>query len=206
MNVVGAFETHFTVKTAAWERAFEWAAAHGMKVTHIVLAHGEHASQPMLTRHSTGSLEGTLRESRCISEQMAAKGLAVCRMKIEVGAGNAAAPADPHEAEGRPDDWYFEQHIKLLLPPSQDHSLIMQLAERHGARLSRNALRTREDGFEERFLTQRLHHGGRAQAESALSSLLDALLQHSIVVLETESEYVVFDSNLALDSGWLDHP
>ena len=58
----------------------------------------------------------------------------------------------------------------------------------------------------ERFLTQRFYRTGRRSAENSLAALLEDLGRHQIEVLESEAEYVVFDSNVDLDAGWMKMP
>jgi hypothetical protein len=78
------------------------------------------------------------------------------------------------------------------------------LAARHGAHLSRNALRRRDDGVQERFVTQRCAAVGRPAARRLLDGLLAALAAAGHTALGVEEEFVAHDSNLALDAGWIE--
>lgn len=206
MDAIGSFETHFTLRIPEAGEVIDWAQKQGMKLTHIVLQDGVHPSQPMITRHSSGHLQNSYMEAQYIAEEMRSMGAEILRIKIEVDADNPAAPATAGDALLWPPTCYFEHHIKLLLPTGQEHTVLSTLANRHGARLSRNVLRHRQDQFEERFLTQRLHHQGHDAAAAALGSLQIELEEKSFTILEIEAEYVVFDSNIDLDAGWLSHP
>jgi hypothetical protein len=206
VDAIGSFETHFTLRMAEAEEVIDWARKQGMKLTHIVLHGGEHPSQPMITRHSSGRLQNAYGEAKRITEQMQSMGAEILRIKIEMDSHNPAAPADAGDAMLCPPTCYFEHHIKLLLPAGEEHTLLSNIAERHRARLSRNVLRHRQDSFEERFLTQRLYRQGRNTASSALDRLKLELEEMSFTILEIEAEYVVFDSNIDLDAGWLSHP
>jgi hypothetical protein len=205
VDAIGSFETHFTLRIAEVREIIDWAQKQGMKLTHIVLLGGEHPSQPMITRHSSGRLQNSYAEAKRIAEQMRSMGAEVLRIKIEMDADNPAAPANTGDAMLCPPACYFEHHIKLLLPAGQEHTALLNVAERHGARLSRNVLRHREDEFEERFLTQRLYRRGRDTAASVLDGLKVELEEKSFTILEVEAEYVVFDSNIDLDAGWISH-
>ncbi|RBP47527.1 hypothetical protein DES53_101324 [Roseimicrobium gellanilyticum] len=206
MDAIGSFETHFTLKVADAGEVIDWAQRQGMKLTHIVLLGGEHPSQPMITRHSSGRLQVSRAEAQRIATQLQSMGAEVLRIKIEMDADNPAAPADASDAMLCPPICYFEHHIKLLLAAGEEHTLLTEIANRHGARVSRNALRHREDSFEERFLTQRLYRQGRNAASAALERLQFELKNESFTILETEAEYVIFDSNVDLDAGWLSSP
>ena len=44
---------------------------------------------------------------------------------------------------------------------------------------------------------------GRAEAHAALEALLRGLAPLGYPILDIEEEFVVYDSNLALDAGWI---
>ncbi|WP_082407887.1 hypothetical protein [Verrucomicrobium spinosum] len=158
----------------------------------------------MLTRRSSGEYQTELKATQVLAAQLHALGAEVLRVKIEVDSRHAFAPSTLDDvARQSSSACYFEHHVKLLLPPKADLSLLQLVAFRHEARLSRNALRTREDGMQERFLTQRQCGTDRDASTNALTNLILDLSEHSFDILETEAEYVVFDNNLGLDSGWL---
>jgi hypothetical protein len=123
------------------------------------------------------------------------------RVKIEAAPWNQGVPEQDSDAV---DERYFEHHVKLLLPDATAGTLVAlaRLLQPHQARLSTNARRQRADGRHERFVTQRCHRAGRITAKARLERLLAALSEHEI--LEVEEEYVVLDSNLELDRGWLE--
>lgn len=205
MRITGNFETHLTVTACdGGPVPADFAAEAGLKVSHIVLDCGREPSQFMLTRHSAGTLEQALAAAERLSTQLVNQRVKVCRCKIEIEAGNPAAPADSNQAAARPAQWYFEHHVKLLLPA--DTAPLEQISPKHSAHISRNAFRLRPDAMTERFLTQRFYRTGRDTAQAALANLVQDLLRNGFVILEQEAEYVVFDSNVALDAGWLDAP
>ena len=78
-----------------------------------------------------------------------------------------------------------------------------ELCESHGAHLSRNAFRQTAGDREERFVTLRTYAVGDQTSQRQLAALLDCLAAVEEDVIETESEYCVYDSNIALDAGWL---
>jgi len=191
------FEYHVTVSgdEAAAARLAAWAAERGVKFTHIVLARGETVSQPMLTARADGTAETALADASALAGELRATGFEVTRVKVE---------ASPFiEGLDRTPDRYFEHHIKLLLPPGVDEAALAELATPHGAHLSRNARRVREDGRAERFVTQRCHRTGTEDAVAELDRLIEALREAGHEMLGVEREYVVYDSNPAVDAGWI---
>ena len=208
VNFEGEFETHLTVACTPGHDTSAlraWGAARGLKCTHIVLARGTSASQPMLTRQGRGNLPGELAEANAIAAELSTAGFEVTRIKIEASPFNRDVPRDD-DADGaaQSPDCYFEHHVKLLLDSPADIDRVTAIARDHAAHVSRNALRTRNDGREERFVTQRCFRVGRDTANRRMQRLVDALRTGGYHVLESEAEFVVYDGNRSLDNGWLD--
>lgn len=206
MEFAGEFETHLTVRlhdSPGIEALQHWATAHGLKCVHIVLDRGLSASQPMLTRHGAGTLAQEHAIAAALRELLEDAGFAVTRLKTEVPPWNQDVPESEEEARRHPPERYFEHHIKLLLGHETDTASLRQLAESYDAHLSRNALRIREGGLAERFVTQRCIGVGRGEAHRRLEALLDALRTAEYSIIEFEEEFVVYDSNLSLDDGWI---
>ena len=209
MEFTGEFETHITVglkDSNQFEALQAWGIARGLKFIHIVLDRGIHVSQLMLTRHGKGGLTDQLKIASDSSKSLNAEGLSVARIKIEAAPWNQDVPQSNAEAVNHPGDRYFEHHIKLLLEPSANIVTLRELAEAHSAHLSRNVLRIRNDDYRERFVTQRCLAVGRVEARQQLQNLLNAIAPLGYLVLEVEEEFVVYDSNLKIDAGWIRSP
>ncbi|MDA2806030.1 nucleotidyl transferase AbiEii/AbiGii toxin family protein [Nocardiopsis suaedae] len=220
MEFAGDFETHLTLDARTPDRieeAARWARAHGLKFTHIELDRGSSASQPMVTYHGHGTLDGELAVAERWAGRLSGAGLPVTRTKIEASPVNTGVPWTAEEAHTLPGHCYFEFHIKLLLAPDADLDALARLVKPHRARLSRNARRVREDGYQERFVTQRFSGVGRPTATALHRKLLDELEGQGLRylpprraadapepgILGTEREFVVYDSALDLDAGWM---
>jgi len=207
MNFAGAFEIHWTVRLDGLQQLSAlqaWAAKRGLKCTHIVLERGQTPSQPMLTDHTHGALPAIINDSRAVADAMRAAGYDVTRIKVEAETDNRDVPqTDSHAAKREPQQ-YFEHHVKLLLPGAADMGPIIATVKPHDAHVSRNALRARDDGRQERFVTQRCYCVGKATARGKLDALLAALHDQNLKIIDVEREYVVFDSNTALDAGWIE--
>ncbi|MGI5145385.1 nucleotidyl transferase AbiEii/AbiGii toxin family protein [Plantactinospora sp. CA-294935] len=204
-EVSGDFEIHVTVHAQAGEKLAAFAAKHGVKFLHIVLDRGVFASQPMLTL--TG--RGTLKEQHAAVERwqrdLRSAGLHPIRSKIEAAPWCSGVPRSDEEAAAEPAGRYFEHHVKLLLPSAAvaDLLAVTDVVSPHDARLSRNARRERADGAQERFVTQRCHGVGIGTARQKLDALVEALRSAGHEIVTVEQEYVVFDSHLSHDQGWL---
>lgn len=204
-DVCGALETHITVANPAdgTGRLAAWAAARGLGFAHIVLARGRTPSQPMLNLEGEGPADAHIAAAARVAAELTADGFQAVRTKTEAVPWAAGVPQDDAAAAACGPHLYFEHHIKLLLPAGHDRAALEHLARPHRAHVSWNARRVRRDGREERFVTQRCRAVGRATAERRLSVLLDAVRAADVQILEVEREFVLYDTNLALDDGWI---
>jgi len=205
MEFEGHFETHITVvaEAAQCNALHELAVERGVKFVHILLDRGRVSSQPMLTIPGFGKLSDQRAMAKGFADELSDAGFSVTRIKIEAAPSNRDVPRSDEAASSLPADLHFEHHVKLLLRPD-DVSTLMPLVGRLGGRLSRNARRVRDDGRFERFVTQRLYAVGLPASQVSLNRLVTALKSGGYEVLDVEAEYVVFDSNRDLDSGWID--
>ncbi len=204
-EIRGSLESHLTVECAGDEETealARWAAARALRFTHIVLARGRTRSQPMLTVRGEGAATRRPAATR-IAADLAAHGFRVVRVKTESSPWADGVPEADAGAADRHPGRYFEHHVKLLLPPDHDRERLEATAAAHCAHLSWNARRVRADGRQERFVTQRCHDVGRRTAERRMTAVLAALDAAGHHVLETEREFVVHDSHVALDDGWI---
>jgi hypothetical protein len=217
----GQFEAHITVRcddgAASATRLERWSAARGWKFTHIVLARGRTPSQPMLTLRGSGSYEEQLRTCHWASKTLSDAGFSPVRVKIEVPPWEPVVPRSDGEARlpdgfGGPSSCasrYFEHHLKVLLDPVGRCAAVCldaltATAVAHDAHVSWNARRIRGGtGRQERFVTQRCHGVGLPAAQARLAALTRAVEDLSIEITEVEQEFVVYDSNTAIDEGWI---
>jgi len=203
-DVSGNFEIHLTVPFRP-DLLAAFAEQHEVKFSHIELDRGHTPSQPMITIPGRGTLPQVREVVREWERKLWGAGMHPNRIKIEAAPWNAGVPQTNDEAQDEPGDRYFEHHLKLRLPDVTAARLIAltHLVVPHGARLSRNARRQREDGCEERFVTQRCHKVGREAARRRLDALVAVLRDNQHEILEIEQEYVVHDAGSHIDGGWM---
>lgn len=202
------YETHLTLATdeiPSLKTISDWAVAAGFKWTRIELEGGDTPDQPMVTFQGNGSLAEQQQRVSDVSQEILQRGGRIVRVKIEAAPSNDDVPGSDFDAASHRDQ-YFEHHVKIFLANTAETELLGMLAEKTGARLSRNIRRRRPDGLSERFVTQRVFARGRDYARRELHRLLTMLSECKFHVLEIEQEYVLFDSHLSLDAGWLPVP
>ncbi|MFE3544472.1 nucleotidyl transferase AbiEii/AbiGii toxin family protein [Nocardia sp. NPDC059177] len=206
VDFAGNFEIHLTVR-ADGPDVLAALESHGaqreMKFTHIVLARGRVADQPMLTLRHTGDLASVTATARSAAEELRAAGFPLIRTKIEADRWAKGVPATDRAARALGPHRYFEHHIKVLLPDGAAPAALIAACAGHQAHVSANAWRTRPDGRTERFVTQRFRLTGACSADSRLSLLEARLRADGYEILSTEREFVVHDSDESVDDGWL---
>jgi hypothetical protein len=211
MNFTGEFETHITVAIDNFggakqineicEELQQWCIKHHLKFLHILLDQGVNQSQPMLTRRGMGKAIDELEKAKKISQALAFAGFSVTRIKIEAAPWSQGIPRSNAEVLNCSTDQYFEHHIRLLLSPKTDLQHLKNIAQEHSAHISRNALKIRQDNYQERFITQRCIAMGQVEANHQLEILSDAIKEYKII--NQEQEFVIYDNNLDLDHGWI---
>lgn len=190
IDSMSEYETHVTVRcadAAELARLGAWAGARELKVTHILLARGRMVSQPMLT------LPDRTGHERLVPRLRSA-GFDPVRVKVETVPWTTESPG--------PGGGYFEHHLKLLLPADFDRGALESLVVPHGAHLSWNARRVLAGGAHERFVTQRWR-GTAAGAGAACDALVAALGSAGYEIRSEEREFVLYDSDLSVDDGWI---
>lgn len=209
-NYSGEFEVHMTMgidsvaSPGELERLRVWCDERKLKFVHIQLSRGDFRDQPMASwRRSDTTLATVRNEADALRLNASAAGFDVTRLKIEVAATNKDVPDVDAQAAAEPSHCYFEHHVKLRRPVEASLDDLRVVGERHGAHLSRNAFTRTSAGHEERFVTLRNYEIGRATSLSRLQNLLEAIDGLGEHVIDVESEYCVFDSNLELDRNWL---
>ncbi len=205
-DVTGEFETHLTIDCADPDVADleGWAATRGMKLTHIVLARGRTPSQPMLTLLGTGTLRQQQDAAAAVEDDLRAFGHRPVRVKIEAAPWSRGVPEHDAAAAHLGHTRYFEHHVKVLLPAGTDREGLAHVVVRHQAHLSWNARRVDHVGRQETFVTQRCHAVGLHTAGERLERLIGAVTDAGFDIVSVEREFVVYDSNLAVDDGWLE--
>lgn len=206
MEFTGEIETHLTVHLSETKTIAElqtWGAAHGLKCLHIILEQGNAPSQPMLTKRAGSKLSDEFAAASRLKELLISEGFPVLRIKIEAAPWNEDVPQSAAEVIEQSPERYFESHIRILCGKEADNSELIEAVTPHSAHLSRNALRQRENDSEERFVTQRSAKVGYVESRRRLNAILSAIRNLGYTVIDVEEEYVVYDSNLEIDAGWI---
>jgi hypothetical protein len=190
------FEIHITVtslSTPQLDTFIEACRYLQAKPLLIELAQGATTTQPMLGKvvHRR-SLAEALVVAEADAAYLGLQRLPVTRIKIEMPANDTYSPVYLAHPGFTP---YFEWHGKV---PYQQPEELLAVCVQHKAHLSINALK---GATATRFVT--LREFGTATAFEARVAQLTAALHPKWPLLKQEAEYCLFDTNTALDTGWL---
>jgi hypothetical protein len=203
----GDFEVHVTARLTSDPMLGlfrQWCQDRKFGCVWIVLGRGTHVHQPMATwRRRNTVLSAVLAEAHLLAAQLNEVGIPVARVKVEAAPENDEIPVEDVQAAAHKSRNYFEHHVKLLRAATASRDALLRTCEQYSAHLSRNAWREVAAGQEERFVTMRSYRLGRNASAKQLQELLAALTNLGEQVIEIDSEYCVYDSNLELDAGWL---
>lgn len=184
------FEIHLTVEPTP--EAASLCVDMGLEYLCVELSTGRHPSQTMVTTEYDGALDGALRHAADVAAAFKGRGQRILRTKLECRFG----------VDG-PQAVYLEHHLLLNLDGEEAERRAGEVCSRGGAHLSRTA-RVDSDG-RERFATLR-DTGVAADEQGSLGraeAFRRSLESSGVHVVKTISERCVFDSNLALDEGWM---
>lgn len=217
--VTGTFEVHVFIEPLDPSeelverfRAACAAAATPMKALWLKLdyVHRGFVGVPQTSRYVEGGL-ATARAAAAVDMAVLREaGFTILREKIEALAPNDGVPKDAEEARRSPADRYFEFHLLIegkqgpLTP--EDMIRLRSLSQTFSARLgapvplSYNALRPSQ-----RFLNLRARGVGLREAMQPVHALEAAIREDGeLQVKKVIAEYICFDSNRAVDDGWVE--
>lgn len=217
--VTGAFEIHVFVtplvpppEVVDRFRAACAAAPSPMKALLLELDYVDRGYVGVLqsSRYVTGDVATAREAARVDAAVLRAAGFEVIREKVEAVAADPGVPETADDARRSPRDRYFEFHLLVdgrqgPLGPA-DLAALHEVSVRTSSRLgvpvpaSYNALKP---GL--RFLNLRARGVGRADAMETVRDLAREIeAVETLAVSKVIAEYVCFDSNRALDDGWLE--
>jgi hypothetical protein len=205
----GTFESHVTVRAESPERVKRFrdlCREQGLKCILIELSRGQYHSQPMTAVHHQGSLEDAVAEARAIAECLGSNGFEVTRVKVEADPTTSGVPRTDEEAARLAAANYFEFHLLVTLTRLSDLPALSRLCAEHNAHLSMNAFKQAAGEETERFVTMRLKGMGGARAAILFDKLAGAIELAGYQPSKRVHEYVVYDTNLTLDDGWMNPP
>jgi hypothetical protein len=205
----GTFESHVTVRAESPERVKrfrELCRESNLKCILIKLARGRYHSQPMTATHHQGSLDDVIAEAQSIAQHLGSNGFEVTRVKVEADPTTSGVPRTDEEAARLAAANYFEFHLLVTLKRLSELPRLSVLCADHNAHLSMNAFKQAAGEETERFITMRLKGMGGARASILFDNLAGAIELAGYRTSRRVQEYVVYDTNLTLDDGWMNSP
>jgi hypothetical protein len=218
-HVTGSFEIHIFVEpfdpSPAQAEAFGAACRGAPAPMKALLLRLDYVGRGFVgvlqsSRYVQGDVALAREAARADAEVLRRAGFTVIREKVEAVAQDDGVPQDAADAARSPKDRYFEFHVLIdgLQQPltPEDMAALRGLAATFSARLqspvplSYNALKPSQ-----RFLNLRARGVGLQQAMVPVEALKQAVAELGpIAVKKVIAEYICFDSNRAVDNGWLE--
>ena len=208
MAMANSYETHITIDSSesrSVQRLAQFVESRNMKWTQILLNSGQVPDQPMITFWGIGTLQIQLDRARSVCRELEDLECSVVRLKVEKQLYELdEANFQSMDTSLIPEPTlYFEHHLKLLLESEANLVELQKTIQPFDGRLSRNARRCRDDGLLERFVTQRAYKTSAKESLDSVARLKRSLEDADFEIIDTESECVLFDSNIDLDADWL---
>lgn len=200
------FESHITIKlnnTTALSNFQKLCQHLQVKCLLIELPMGVNTFQPMTSLYHRGSFESVFNEVTSMAQRIMNNGFQVIRVKIEALISNLNIPISDEEAKKFPNN-YFEFHVLVELPTQNEVERLKIICEKHQAHLSQNAFKKSLNGVKQYFVTMRFYETGKSIAKSRFSMLLNELKKEQFSLSNQLQEYIVYDSNISLDAGWVE--
>ena len=132
----------------------------------------------------------------------------VIRLKLESLAINEGVPQTDEEAKNIPGDTYFEYHLKIKDAPATEESdstlkeLSYQLTKELNIRVPFSCNNLKDF---QRFLNARTYHMGFQHSFANIEKIKAAIESKGYEVDRVVSEFIPYDTNKKLDTGWLEY-
>lgn len=132
----------------------------------------------------------------------------VVRLKLESLATNEGVPQTDEEAKNIPGDTYFEYHIKIKDAPASEESdntlknLSYQLMEDLQIRVPFSCNNLKDF---QRFLNARTYDMGFQNSFEKVKKIKASIESKGYEIERIISEFIVYDTNKKLDTGWLEY-
>lgn len=191
------YEAHISIRPRHAQDFEAWCQSRSIKTVDIRLDRadphqGGQQIQPMTAQALPGPFGAALSETWGMVLQMEEAGFDVVRVKLEAWPENIEQPV----IKGG----YYEYHLKLCIEDDQALQHLRQACQPYQAHLSQNAL---GQDARYRFVTLRVD-AAKSEADAKSQLLQDLLKDLGHTPIKYIREYTVYDSNRALDAGWLD--
>lgn len=185
------FEVHITVEphdVSKWEKL---CGTLKIKPLFIELSNGEYPRQLMCAATVNGNFEDLGDYISKLVEAILKDGFRIVRIKPEcpLDSANLIKPRA-----------YYECHLKILIPPSRVQE-VREAGRKAGVYISRNLIGNK-DNLEKWYLTCRVHKGSAARAARRFNKVLESVKKY-LPVERMDKECVIYDSNEAIDGGWI---
>jgi len=200
------YEIHVTVKTNDIND-FRDACEH-IGVKPIVLDLQDLQSKNVMQDVMTSSVHlgdnsSAYEESQRIKNFLTANLFEVVRVKIETVPWHPAAPSI--KGDLMPQDCYFESHVAVRTSEAR-RSDLNELAEIHGAHMSKNVFKVLDKDNFVQMMTLRWYSGLYDEFDATVDSFIQDLASAGFELEKKIVEFSVYDTKVSHDAAWISKP
>ena len=206
----GIYDLHITVDEKQIYDVILFSRLNNLHLAFACGNKGVNCRQLMTSQHIEGTAESVLHEANIMTQKMCAAGISVVRVKIEAMANakeTRAAMEEFMKTKEFADNtkYSFEFHYKVVISSDIDQQALERLCREQNVSYAVNVLSKKADGW------PLISHRIRADYESALvfrEHFRSLLMINGISCLTdgTHYEAIIYDSNYALDNGFVPEP
>jgi hypothetical protein len=205
-KITGSFDLHITVSPSEIYKFNSYCVFNNIDIAYAVGTTGVYKQQLMTATYlqKTNGKE-VVEKAIKLAKDMESHGIEIIRIKIESLAKNPGIEEFMQTPEYKNNKkYYFEFHYKVEINNPKEQALLDDLCNKFNASYATNFLsRNRKDPL--------ISHRLRGKYENALlkrEELRDAITKAGLKVLldGTHYEFTIFDTNIALDDGFVPVP
>ncbi|CAF1036464.1 unnamed protein product [Rotaria magnacalcarata] len=197
-----AFKVHITVDHREMEKLLNVCKINKLKPIFIHLQNGNNPQQLMTSSSHVGTFPEIVEQMKIFAD-LQFKDLNIIRLKIKSSASHKGVPEENvDKLFWSQKSNYFEFRYKIYVSSKSQLGRLNALCIQQNLCLAFNAFETKSTYERYYIATMRLFHTGRKNAYVTNNYILQSLTRNDFSPVEVENEFVVYDSNINLDSGW----
>ena len=202
-NIIhGTFQVHLTVENYDMEKFLHVCATNKLKPIFIHLNNGNHRKQVMASFYHDGTYPDIIEEIKTLID-IHFEEFNVIRVKIKSLISNHGLPDnDIDRLFWSERSNYFEFHYKVLIKSAIRFKKLEELCANESLHLAFNAFKKTSIHETYYFVTMRLFDVGKTNATIRNNHIIRYLTCNHYPPVKVEEGFIIYDSNISLDSGW----
>lgn len=205
----GLFDVHITVDETSLYDVQQFANQNNINLAFAVGKKGVHCRQLMTSQHIDGKAVEVLIKAKALALKMQEAGIKVLRVKLEALAGTEKTQSAMEKfralEEFKQICYAYEFHYKVQIDTKEQQVVFERLCDENYVSYAINALSAKKKKYP--LISQRIR-GNYDKALEHRATFRKKLEQAGLTILldGTHYEAIIYDSNYALDEGFVPDP